>query len=317
MATSDQPPAASPPGHPGVRARVIDGALPVPAVEGLDPASAPGPDAVAAWLRELLWWYGVVCIRLDAPLDDATFRAIASMPGAIKELLARDRDGTEIRYGETKQIIDAGFVMTSELAEALGDVSFGGDDVRPGLFTAFHTDDSYVARPAAVTVLHARQLPTGGGGDTCFLDMRAAYASLTPDEQASLTGLRAVHAYDNHDAFPPRPSATGDLAVLEDVAHPVVRAHPVRGTAALYFDLDRACHIDGMDVDEGRRLLQRLQDEAEATAPRYCHAWQPHDVLIWDNASVQHRASGDFEVGEPRRFWRLMVEGPVPAAFTP
>ena len=39
------------------------------------------------------------------------------------------------------------------------------------------------------------------------------------------------------------------------------------------------------------------------------------DVLIWDNASVQHRASGDFAVGEPRRFWRYMVEGPVPVAL--
>ena len=38
---------------------------------------------------------------------------------------------------------------------------------------------------------------------------------------------------------------------------------------------------------------------------------------IWDNASVQHKASGDFPVGEPRRFWRYMIEGLVPAPFRP
>ena len=68
-----------------------------------------------------------------------------------------------------------GFVLTDELREALGDVNVGGDDVRPGLFQYFHTDDSYVECPAHVTVLHARALPSGGGGATSFIDMRVAY----------------------------------------------------------------------------------------------------------------------------------------------
>jgi hypothetical protein len=38
-------------------------------------------------------------------------------------------------------------------------------------------------------------------------------------------------------------------------------------------------------------------------------------MLIWDNASVQHRASGDFRVGESRRFWRHMIEGQQPLPF--
>jgi len=37
---------------------------------------------------------------------------------------------------------------------------------------------------------------------------------------------------------------------------------------------------------------------------------------MWDDSSVQHRASGDFEVGQPRRFWRYLVEGPVPVGAT-
>jgi alpha-ketoglutarate-dependent taurine dioxygenase len=38
-------------------------------------------------------------------------------------------------------------------------------------------------------------------------------------------------------------------------------------------------------------------------------------VLIWDNASVQHKAAGDFPVGEPRNFWRYMTEGALPLAL--
>jgi alpha-ketoglutarate-dependent taurine dioxygenase len=257
----------------------------------------------------------VVCIRLDDRLADEEMRRLVSMIGAIKDPVGVDRDGNQLRYSDARQVIDSGFVMTDELRAELGDGSLGGDDLRPGLFQFFHTDDSYVECPAAATVLHARALPSSGGGDTCFLDMRAAFVLLDAVERASLVDRRAVHAYNNHDAFPPRASASGPLEALVEVAHPVVRAHPILGTPALYFDLDRATHIDGMDVNDGRLLLQRLQDHAEERAPRYAHEWQPNDVLIWDNASVQHRASSDFPVGEPRRFWRYMVEGPVPVAF--
>ena len=146
--------------------------------------------------------------------------------------------------------------------------------------------------------------------------MRAAFRLLDPVVQRHLIGLHAVHAYNNAGAFPPRDSAEGELELLEDVVHPIVRAHPATGVPALYFDLDRPTHVDGLPVDEGRALLQSLQDGAERAAPRYEHEWQSHDVLVWDNASVQHKAGGDFAVGEPRRFWRYMVAGEPPRPFT-
>jgi alpha-ketoglutarate-dependent taurine dioxygenase len=284
-------------------------------VDGLD-AVRHAPDArVSEWVRGLLWDHGVVCLRQPAALTDEEHRALVRMIGPVKDPVGLDVDGQPLRYGEEKQIIDAGFVLTDELRASLGDVAFGGDDLRPGLFEFFHTDDSYVECPAAATVLHARELPSGPGGATSFLDMRAAWQQLDGDEQQRLDGLRAVHAYNNQGAFPPRASAAGPLERLIEVSHPVVRAHPVTGAPALYFDLDRAHHIDGMAEAEGQALLQSLQDRAERDAPRYAHAWQDHDVLLWDNASVQHKAGGDFAVGEPRRFWRFMVEGGRPIAY--
>jgi taurine dioxygenase len=218
-----------------------------------------------------------------------------------------------MRYSDDRQIIDAGFVLTDELRAELGDLVFGGLDARrPGLFETFHTDDTYTEQPAAATVLHARALPSGPGGDTCFIDMRAAYQLLEPAQRAELLGLRAVNSYNNRGAFPPRVSAEGPFERLVDVSHPIVRAHPITGTPALYIDLDRATHIEGLPEADGRALLRRLQDHAESRAPRYAHAWCPHDVLIWDNASVQHKANGDFPVGEPRQFWRYMIAGSAP-----
>jgi alpha-ketoglutarate-dependent taurine dioxygenase len=299
--------------EPDVRFRVpSDGFVPVEVV-GLRPSGISAQ--LGRRLRDALSMHALVCIRLDAPLDDDEALAIATAVGPLKDLVAPTRDGAEMRYGESgQQIVDAGFVLTDELRAELGDLNFGGlDDQRPGLFESFHTDDSFTAEPVAVTMLHARELPERGGA-TMFLDMRAAYASLDSATRERLRGLHAVHAYNNHGAFPPRRASEGPCEALVDVAHPVVRLHPVAKTPALYLDLDRAVRIEGMPDPEGRDLLQSLQDHAERNAPAYAHRWRPHDVVMWDNASVQHKASGDFALGEPRRFWRYSIAGGRPIA---
>jgi alpha-ketoglutarate-dependent taurine dioxygenase len=273
-------------------------------------------DAVRETLRSALAVHAVLCLRQPDALDDDGFRSVARIFGPIKDPVGRTKAGGTLRYSDERQIIDAGFVLTDELRADLGDLSFGGlDQNRPGLFETFHTDDTYTENPAWVTVLHARELPRSGGGPTCFLDMRAAYRNLEPAVRRRILGLKALNRYNNGGAFPPRVSAQGPFEALVDVAHPIVRAHPATGDPALYLDLDRATSVEGMEEAEGRELLRFLQEHAEATAPSYAHTWRDHDVLVWDNAAVQHRASGDFQLGEPRSFWRYMIEGPVPQPF--
>jgi alpha-ketoglutarate-dependent taurine dioxygenase len=280
-------------------------------VRGAD--GAHGDDE--ATLRAALATHSVLCLRMSRALDDEELRRLALLFGPIKDPVGRTKDGGTFRYSEPRQIIDSGLVMTEEVRQQLGslNLSFGGlDDSRPGLFETFHTDDTYTEEPARATVLHARELPPSGGGPTCFLDMRAAYGMLVDATRKRIDGLRVVYAHNNEDAFPPRRAARGPADALVEVTHPLVRTHPVAGTRALFLDLDRAKHVEGMPIADGRRLLQDLQDHAETHAPRCEHHWKDHDVLVWDNASVQHKASGNFVVGEPRNFWRYMIAGPRP-----
>ena len=127
------------------------------------------------------------------------------------------------------------------------------------------------------------ELPSGPGGDTCFIDMRAAFRLLAPELQASLLGRRAGHSYNNRGAFPPRVSAEGPFEQLVDVAHPIVRAHPVTGAPALYFDLDRATHVEGhaggrrsraAAVAAGSRRDARAEIRARMAAERRAHLGQ-------------------------------------------
>jgi alpha-ketoglutarate-dependent taurine dioxygenase len=287
------------------------GGFGVAEVVGLPPARN---DAHAAALRAALARNAVLCLRMDRLLEDDELQSVARLFGPIKDPVGRTKDGGTFRYSEPRQIIDSGFVLTDEIREKLGELALGGlDDQRPGLFETFHTDDTYTEEPAIATVLHARELPPSGGGPTCFLDMRAAYELLDAATRTRLAGLRVVYAFNNEDAFPPRRAARGPGEALVDVLHPLVRTHAVAGTRSLFLDLDRAKHVEGMSIADGRALLQQLQDHAEMRAPGCEHTWRDHDVLVWDNASVQHKAGGNFKLGEPRRFWRYMVAGERPA----
>jgi taurine dioxygenase len=279
-------------------------------VRGVDPAAA---EADAGTLRSALARHAVLCLRMPRALEDDELQSVARLFGPIKDPIGRTKEGGLYRYSEARQIIDSGFVLTEEMREQLGSLSFGGlDDQRPGLFETFHTDDTYTEEPALATVLHARELPPSGGGPTCFLDMRAAYTMLDAATRVRIDVLRVVYAHNNEDAFPPRRAARGPADVLIDVIHPLVRTHPVAGTRALYLDLDRAKQIEGMPIAEGRTLLQALQHHAERRAPGCQHHWRDHDVLVWDNASLQHKAGGNFTLGEPRNFWRYMIAGARP-----
>ncbi len=280
-------------------------------IVGLEPEEGGSHAAV---LRDALARHAVLCLRMDHALEEDAFGAVARVFGPVKEPVGRTRDGGSFRYAEDRQIIDSGFVMTDELRGKLGDLALGGlDDDRPGLFETWHVDDTYTEEPAIATVLHARALPPSGGGPTCFLDMRAAYRQLDTATRRRIDGLRVAYAHNNGGVFPPRRAASGPADALVDVSHPLVPTHPATGTRSIYLDLDRATHVEGMPVDEGRALLQSLQDHAEARAPSCEHPWRAHDVLVWDNLSVQHRAAGNFALGEPRRFWRSMIAGARPA----
>ena len=269
--------------------------------------------ADAPALQALLAAHGVVCVHLGQRLDKAEFEHLASLFGEIKDPVGRMRSGESHQYSKPLQHIDAGFIVSDEELRNDGARTYGGlDDRRPGLFETWHCDDTFTPEPARATVLHARALPPSGGGPTHFMDMRAAWDLLDAVWQREIRDLDVAYAYNNEGVFAGRAAASGSSDALECVTHPLVRTHPVAGTRALFMDLDRATHIEGLAAEKGRDMLQALQDFAEAHAPKAQHDWQDADVLIWDNASVQHKAEGNFPLGEPRRFWRHLIAGPAP-----
>lgn len=171
--------------------------------------------------------------------------------------------------------------------------------------TTWHQDTTHSKTPPRMTLLVARRVPAFGG-DTMYANQHLAFENLSPTLQRILEGLRAVH-YGTEMAQEEKGLTQAEVTSL----HPVVRTHPETGRKALFVNADYTRHFEGMTEEESRPLLEFLF--AQACLPQYTwrHHWRVGDLLIWDNASVQHAVVPDVDKGE-RSLHRLTIEGEAP-----
>jgi taurine dioxygenase len=177
----------------------------------------------------------------------------------------------------------------------------------------WHTDHSNDTRPPKATVLHAVTLPSRGG-DTQFANMAAAHDALPSGIREHLAPLMAIHVYQSsHSARRLMGlSEASKERVPNAVLHPVVRTHPESGRQSIYINPIRIEGIVGLDHKEALPLLAELLEHATQERFQYRHVWQPGDLVIWDNRCLLHKANGDYDMGELRYLYRVMLKGDVP-----
>ena len=184
----------------------------------------------------------------------------------------------------------------------------------------WHSDETFREAPPMGTVLCAKIIPSPGG-DTAFCSMSAVYDGLSDRMQNFVSGLEAVHDFM---PFKPLFSQSEDghdrLRKFEKMyppmIHPVVRVHPVTGRKAIYVNPSFTLHINGMDKDEGRMILDFLYRRTLRHEYHYRHRWQPGMVVFWDNRSVQHSALHDY-YPQRRKLDRITIKGDRPIGDAP
>ncbi|MBN9088410.1 MAG: TauD/TfdA family dioxygenase [Reyranella sp.] len=177
----------------------------------------------------------------------------------------------------------------------------------------WHTDHSNDNRPPMATVLHAVKLPSHGG-DTQFANMAAAYDALPEPMRRCIDPLLAIHVYQSsHSARQLMTlSETNKERVPNAVLHPIARTHPESGAKSIYINPIRIEGILGLDHKEALPLLDDLLAHATQERFQYRHRWQPGDLVIWDNRCLLHKANSDYDMGETRYLYRVMLKGDVP-----
>jgi taurine dioxygenase len=273
----------------------------------------PSGDAIGADV------YG---IDVSQPLSEATFTALEEAFHTHEVLCLRQQRLTEPafiafaeRFGEVEKIFLTHYAHP-QYPEILfvSNIKENGHDIgHADAGRVWHSDMSYTARPPRATLLYALEVPMEHGeplGATNFASARAAYESLPAATQARLEGLRVVH----HVAGRRKQTGTGqqDQAQREQqpaVVHPFVRTHPFTGRKSLYVNRGECVAIDGMEQDAALALIAEMADLVPQPPFRHVHRWQVGDLLMWDNCSVQHLATFDYQWPQHRRLMHRITVG--------
>jgi taurine dioxygenase len=177
----------------------------------------------------------------------------------------------------------------------------------------WHSDMSFLERPAIASILHAVEIPDWGG-DTLFASQAAAYEALTPGLKSVLDGLNGVHsAGREYSAKGHSAQKRSSMVVAEaegvsgEYVHPVVLTHPETGRKALYVNPAFTERFDGWSKRESKPLLDFLFEHSRYEAFTTRFTWSPGAVAMWDNRSVWHFALNDYP-GQRRHMRRVTID---------
>lgn len=190
------------------------------------------------------------------------------------------------------------------------------DETLPVFAEVWHTDWSFQERPPQGTCLFGITIPPKGG-DTLFANQHRALEEMPRELRERLEGKQAIHSaklgYGPDGAYGEKDRAAGrsmDIRPSEEALaeqrHPILRAHPETGRPGVFGALGYIVGIDGMPQDEAFPLLQELLAWQTRPEFQYRHAWQPNMLLLWDNRSVLHSASGGYD-GHDRLLHRTTI----------
>ena len=179
----------------------------------------------------------------------------------------------------------------------------------------WHSDSTYEAVPASVTMLYGIEAPEAGN-DTMFADLAAAYDALPPTTKDMLEPLQVLHDPRGGKVnLPDEVRGRGATQPLPVVTHPLVMRHPVTGRRALFGISGTASGIVGVDEAEAIDLLLGLKRHALQPQFRQRARVEAGTILIWDNFAVMHcatRTEYSDDDGKRRLLYRISTKGRPP-----
>ena len=256
---------------------------------GADLTQEPSPELVEA-VEAAMARYGVLVVR-EANISDEQHKRFSRAFGPL-ELPSRVPGAAR---PQGKRQVDPALFYAGNLDKDGEIIPYGSEGYKLAQGAErFHTDSSFHAMPTKWSLLLGHETPPPeAGGDTLFLDARAAYDALPEETKAMIEALSGIHDFwEGRRRAGLQGAITPEMRRIipfDPVAHPLVRTMPY-GRKALYVG-GHCIGIEGMDSDEGRELVERLYDHATQERFVYRHHWCPHDLVIWDNRCTMHAAT--------------------------
>ncbi|MEO1243487.1 MAG: TauD/TfdA family dioxygenase [Pseudomonadota bacterium] len=189
------------------------------------------------------------------------------------------------------------------------------DEKSPIFAESWHTDWSFQETPPAGTCLYGLTIPPVGG-DTLFANQHLALDHMPAALRAKLEGKQAIHSarlpyatdgfYGEKDAALRSMDIQPSEEALAERLHPILRKHPETGREGVFGCAGYITGFAGMNEDESMKLLGELYAWQTHDEFVYAHRWSPNMLVMWDNRSVLHKATGGYD-GHARLLHRTTI----------
>ena len=275
--------------------------------------------------RPLHRLFGAIVEGIDVtkPIHDETFTELQNALTEFSVLVFPGQeinDAQQIAFSQRFGPLETTKVGTRGTGSPLVILSNIGEDNRVVPFAnrlnmvnranmQWHADSSFKRIPAQTSILSAREVPVTGG-NTEFVSMRVVYAELPEDLKQAVEDRVAIHDFaHSRDKVDPNLMTDSERATLPPVRQAMVldQGHKL----SLYIG-SHVSDVEGMTTSESRKLIDRLLSFATQKQFIYRHTWCLHDLVMWDNRSVIHRAQPFINHKERRRMVRTTIAGVTP-----
>lgn len=194
-------------------------------------------------------------------------------------------------------------------------VKRAADETSPIFAESWHSDWSFQKTPPAGTCLFGITIPPIGG-DTLFANQHKAWEDMPDGLRARCEGKRAIHSaalgyskgglYGENDAEDRSMDIIHSDEALATHTHDLIRVHPETGREAVFCSAAYVIAIEDLPEDESRALLMDLYRWQTRPEFQYRHKWQSNMLIMWDNRSLLHMATGGYS-GHDRLLHRTTI----------
>jgi taurine dioxygenase len=181
----------------------------------------------------------------------------------------------------------------------------------------WHADHTFLPSPMN-TILLAVEVPEYGG-DTLWLNTRAAYEQLPEHTKTEIADLHALHSHSflikDLDYAKKHKQEHGVEAMNQEFArsptkmhhHPVVRKHPHTGAEALFINPGYTVKFQDRSREQSMELLNRLYGHCLQPEFQCRFRWRSGSIAMWDNSHTWHFAVNDY-AGQRREMHRIVLQ---------
>lgn len=189
------------------------------------------------------------------------------------------------------------------------------NDTNPIFAEHWHSDWSFLEKPPTGTILYSVDIPPHGG-DTHFSNQHLSFESMPDEMRQRFEGLKAIHSpklgYSPQGAYgDAEKRGAMDICPSEEAnhiyfTHPLAPHHEETGRRGFLSGLSYIVGFEGMGDEEAYQLIFELNAWQTREDFLYRHKWENNMLVMWDNRSVIHKATGGYE-GYRRELHRITI----------